>query len=121
VTPNEALRLLAGLAIAAPVLLAVAWVVLRAKQPLSPRRVPVELKHALAVVLKAGYGVEKDGVHLYPKFKKDFAILKFDKDANLDPAVDELHEDVGVAIDRHLELVAPAEVVNTAWGPLTIG
>jgi hypothetical protein len=105
---------------AAPVLWAIAWVVLKAGK-LSTRSIPVDLKEALAVVLRAGYGVEKKGVHLYPKFTKDFAILKFDKNSNVDPNVDELHEDLLAAIDRHFELVRPAEVVNTVYGPITIG
>jgi hypothetical protein len=121
---DELVRLLSGILIAAAVLGGLIWAV-RPRPFTWRRRIPVELKQALMTVLAAGYGVERKGVHLYPKGSGRYAVLKFDASGDVaqgEHELDEVHSDLGRAVDRHFEASGgfPPEVVETAWGKVHI-
>lgn len=86
------------------------WVAMVAKcvwNYLTRRRLPVEVEKALEVVVNAGFDVEKHGVHLYKRLGR-VTVLKFPTKGD-DPEVDEQFDDLGKAIDRHMDLTAPKE------------
>lgn len=121
-TYDEWLRLFAGTLMMMGIVGGIIWAV-RPGPYQWRRRIPVELKRALAVVLAAGYGVERKGVHLYPR-GRGFAVLKFDGKGDVvagEGGVDEVHPDADRAIARHFEVAGPPpEVVKTAWGEINI-